>query len=150
MDSLLGLTIPNLRVVLNMQPLGLDTEMQHEEERFDKLVSNIDPEHPSLQSEVGLDKHRDRMRLLMSNKVLPFKAQLIVIACERSPDKLDERMEALRVALGKTGCQPFQPSFLHSFVQLLGERSRADHNQLRQCRHQKPHPVRCLSNPRPR
>ena len=110
MDSLLGLTIPNLRVVLNMQPLGLDTEMQHEEERFAKLVSNIDPQHPSLQSEVGLDKHRDRMRLLMSNKVLPFKAQLIVIACERSPDKLDERMEALRVALGKTGCQPFQPS----------------------------------------
>ena len=37
MDSLLGLTIPNLRVVRTLQPLGLDTEMQHEEERFDKL-----------------------------------------------------------------------------------------------------------------
>jgi hypothetical protein len=56
------------------------------------------------------------MRLLMSNKVIPFKAQLIVIACDRTPDGLDARMEALRAALGKTGAEPFQPSVPTSVI----------------------------------
>jgi hypothetical protein len=110
MEPFLALTVPNLRVVINMQPLAIEAEVRHEEERFNKLMSNLDPRSPSLQSEVGLDKHRERMRLLMSNKVIPFKAQLIVIVCDRTPDGLDARMEALRAALGKTGCEPFQPS----------------------------------------
>jgi hypothetical protein len=57
-----------------------------------------------------MEKHRDRMRLLLSNKVVPFKAQLIVIACDRTPEGLDARMEGLRAALGKTGCEPLQPA----------------------------------------
>jgi TraG P-loop domain len=116
MEPFLALTIPNLRVVVNMQPLPVESEIRHEEERFSKLVSNIDPKSPSLQSEVGLDKHRERMRLLMSNKVIPFKAQLIVIVCDRTPDGLDARMEALRAALGKTGAEPFQPSVPTSVI----------------------------------
>jgi hypothetical protein len=114
MEPFLALTIPNLRVVLNMEPLVIDDEMRHEEERFGKLASNIDPNSPSLQSEVGLDKHRDRMRLLMSNKVVPFRAQLIVIVSDRTPDGLDARLEAVRLALGKTGCEPFEPAIATS------------------------------------
>ena len=67
-EPFFALTIPNLRVVVNMQPLPVESEMRYEEERFAKLVSNIDPQSPSLQSEVGLDKHRERMRRLMSNQ----------------------------------------------------------------------------------
>jgi type IV secretion system protein TrbE len=110
MEPFLAMAIPNLRVVVNMEGLPIDAEMRHEEERFSKLASNIDLKSPSLQSEVGLDKHRDRMRLLMSNKVVPFRAQLIVIVCDRTRDGLDGRIEAVRAALGKTGCEPWQPS----------------------------------------
>ena len=58
-EPFFALTIPNLRVVVNMQPLPVESEMRYEEKRFAKLVSNIDPQSPSLQSEVGLDKHRN-------------------------------------------------------------------------------------------
>src|ERR1700737_2175540 len=116
MEPFFALSVPNLRVVINMQPLPIESEMRHEEERFAKLVSNIDRESPSLQSEVGLDKHRERMRRLMSNQVVPFKARIIVIAHDRTSDGLDARMEALRAALGKTGAEPFQPSVATSEV----------------------------------
>src|SRR3984893_8139627 len=68
MEPFFALTIPNLRVVVNMRPLPVESEMRYEEERFAKLVSNIDPKSPSLQSEVGLDKHRERMRRPMRNQ----------------------------------------------------------------------------------
>jgi hypothetical protein len=109
-EPFFALTIPNLRVVVNMQPLPVESEMRYEEERFAKLVSNIDPQSPSLQSEVGLDKHRERMRRLMSNQVAPFRAQIIVIAHDRTSDGLSVKMEALRAAIGKTGAEPHRPS----------------------------------------
>src|SRR4029077_12984847 len=104
-----ALTIPNLRVVVNMQPLPVESEMRYEEERFAKLISNLDPNSPNLQSEVGLDKHRERMRRLLSNQTIPFKAQIIVVAHDKSRDGLDIKMEALRAAIGKTGAEAHQP-----------------------------------------
>ncbi len=109
-EPFFALTIPNLRVVVNMQPLPVESEMRYEEERFAKLLSNIDPQSPSLQSEVGLDKHRERMRRLMSNQVVPFRAQIIVIAHDRTSDGLSIKMETLRAAVGKTGAEPHRPS----------------------------------------
>jgi hypothetical protein len=109
MDPFLSLTIPGLRVVLNMEPLEMESEIRHEEERFGKLMSNVDPKSPNLQSEVGLDKHRERMRRLLSNQTLPFRAQIIIIAHDRTRDGLDIKMEALRAAIGKTGAEAHQP-----------------------------------------
>jgi len=57
-----------------------------------------------------LEKHRERMRRLMSNQVVPFRAQIIVIAHDRTPDGLDKKMEALRAAIGKTGAELYRPS----------------------------------------
>jgi hypothetical protein len=116
MEPFFALTIPNLRVVVNIQPLPIEGEMRYEEERFNKLLSNLDPKAPSLQSEVGLDKHRDRMRRLMSNQVLPFKAQIIVIGHDRTTDGLDSKMQALRAALGKTGAEPYRPALPTSVI----------------------------------
>jgi hypothetical protein len=110
MEPFFALTIPNLRVVVNMEPLAVDAEMRYEEDRFAKLVSNLDPRSPSLQSEVGLDKHRERMGRLMSNQVLPFRTQIVVIAHDRSCDGLATKMEALRAAIGKTGAESYAPS----------------------------------------
>ena len=109
MEPFFALTIPGLRVVVNMEPLPIESEIRYEEERFGKLISNLDPKSPNLQSEVGLDKHRDRMRRLLSNQTIPFKAQIIVIAHDRTRDGLDIKMEALRAAIGKTGAEAHQP-----------------------------------------
>jgi type IV secretion system protein TrbE len=95
--------------VVNMEPLPIESEIRYEEERFGKLISNLDPKSPNLQSEVGLDKHRERMRRLLSNQTIPFKAQIIVIAHDRTRDGLDIKMEALRAAIGKTGAEAHQP-----------------------------------------
>ena len=108
MEAFFGLTIPGLRVVVNMEPLEMESEIRHEEERFGKLMSNVDPKSPNLQSEVGLDKHRERMRRLLSNQTLPFKAQIIVIAHDRTRDGVDIKMEALRAAIGKSGAEGHQ------------------------------------------
>src|SRR5262249_50207380 len=70
MEPFLALTIPGLRVVVNMEPLEMESEIRHEEERFGKLISNVDAKSPNLQSEVGLDKHRSRMSRLLSNQTI--------------------------------------------------------------------------------
>lgn len=109
MDPFLNLAIPGLRVVLNAEPLSIETEMQYEESRFSKLMSNIDVENPSLESEIGLQKHRDRMARLMSNQTIPFKAQILVLACDRTTEGLDRKMEAVRAAIAKTGAEWHRP-----------------------------------------
>jgi len=112
MDAFLALTMPNLRVVLNMEPTGIDAELLYEQERFSKLWSNAYPKdgEPDPVSIVGLENHQEKIRQLMSNRVLPFKAQLIVIVSDRTPDSLDGRLAAVRAALGKTGCVSYEPS----------------------------------------
>jgi hypothetical protein len=116
MDPFFALTIPNIRVVVNMEPLAVESEMRYEEDRFSKLVTNLDPRSPSLQSEVGLDKHRGRMRRLISNQVLPLRAQIIVIAHDRTSDGLATKMEALRAAIGKTGAEPYRPELVSAAI----------------------------------
>jgi hypothetical protein len=109
MDPFFALSIPGLRVVVNMEPLSVEKELQHEEDRYSKLMSNLDAKNPSLQSEVGLEKHRERARRLMSNKVLPFKAQILAVVHDRTREGLDSKMEAVRAAMGKTGAEPYRP-----------------------------------------
>lgn len=118
MEPFLALTIPNLRVVLNMEPLGIEVSIAHEKERWSKLWSNAYPKEgePDPEAIEGLRKHQENIAKLLSNKLLPFKAQLIVIACDRTRDGLDARLEAVRAALGKTGCTPWQPSVATSTI----------------------------------
>jgi hypothetical protein len=115
MGPLLELTIPNVRVVLNMEPLSVEEEIQHEMERYEKLQTNLD----QASAITGSEEHLQRMRLLMSNKVLPFKGQLLVISCERTSEALDERMAALRAALGNTGCEAYEPALTTSTIEFF-------------------------------
>jgi type IV secretion system protein TrbE len=108
MDPFFALAIPGIRVVLNMEPLPVEGEIRYEEDRFGKLISNLDPRSPNLQSEVGLDKHRDRMRRLLSNQSWPFQAQFIAIGHDKVRENLDVKMESLRAAIGKTGAECYQ------------------------------------------
>jgi hypothetical protein len=110
MDSLFALSVPGVRVVVNAEPLSVDAEIAHEQSEFEKLMSNLDVRSPSLQCEVGLEKHRERMRRLLSNRMVPFKGQVIVIAHDRSPDDLENKLEGIRAALGKAGFTAYQPT----------------------------------------
>jgi type IV secretion system protein TrbE len=112
MEPLMDLTMPNLRIVLNMEPLSIEKEILFEEDRYDKLQTNLD----QASAITGSEEHLEHLKALMSNKVQPFRAQLIVIACERAPDKLDERMQALQAALGKTGCEPYNSALPSSTI----------------------------------
>jgi hypothetical protein len=109
MDPFLHLAIPGLRVVVNAVALDVESEMRHEEARFSKLMSNIDVNNPSLVSEVGLDKHRDRMRRLMSAQTIPYSCQIIVLARDRTADGLDKKMEGVRAVIAKTGAEWHRP-----------------------------------------
>jgi hypothetical protein len=70
MDPFLNLCIPGLYVTVNAEPLSIEAEIQYEEGRYSKLMSNIDATNPSLESEVGLSKHRERMARLLSNQTI--------------------------------------------------------------------------------
>jgi type IV secretion system protein TrbE len=109
MDPFLNLAIPGLRVVVNARPLSVETEMQFEQGRFSKLMSNVSVEHPSLESEVGLGFHRSRMERLMSSETVPFAAQIIAVVSARTATGLDERMEAVRLAVSKTASEAYRP-----------------------------------------
>jgi hypothetical protein len=53
-------------------------------------------------------------RRLLGNQMIPFKAQIIVIVTERTLQGLDIKMEALRTAIGKAGCDSFSPQLTPS------------------------------------
>ena len=58
----------------------MESEIRHEEERFGKLMSNVDPKSPNLQSEVGLDKQQ--ATLVKSEAVIRLrqKSSLLKVA----------------------------------------------------------------------
>jgi hypothetical protein len=118
-----GLAIPGLRIVVNAEPLSVEEEMRVRKERYQQLYSNTVPqkpgEAPDFESVIGVQDEIERGRLLMSNELIPYRAQVIVIVQDRDRDKLDEKMEAVRAAIGKTGAEPYRPSLPTSTLAFL-------------------------------
>ena len=54
MDSFFALSIPGLRLIVNMEPLSVERELQHEEDRYSKLMSNLDAKNPESSERSGL------------------------------------------------------------------------------------------------
>jgi hypothetical protein len=111
MQSFLNLTIPGLRVCVNMFPLSVAEEIRYETKRDEKLAKNVD-----LESRLGREKHESRGRRLMTNEVVPFQAQIIVTLYARTQEKLDNQMEGLRLAIDHSGAQGFLPALAMSSV----------------------------------
>lgn len=116
MGELHALTVPGIRIVLNLQRLPLEAEKRHEQRRYETLLSNLDPKHPSLEAEVGLQTHRDRMAELLSGQKIPFKAQLLVVVYDRTREGLDIKMQSARAAFERTGCETYCPMLPTSAV----------------------------------
>lgn len=119
MDAFLALTVSNVRVVLNIQPLSVTEEMQHERDRYGKLATNVDPKSPDPDAVVGMETHIARLAGLMMNKIAPFKAQLIAIACDKTPEGLDAKLQAVRAALDTTQCESWQPALPTATIALF-------------------------------
>lgn len=105
MEPFFNLTLPGLRVVLNMEPLAVVDEVQHEKSRHAKLSRNVDAE-----AIVGMEEHLERIRDLRSNRSIPFKAQAMVNVYAKSEDELDDKMEAVRAAIDSSGSRGWRPA----------------------------------------
>jgi hypothetical protein len=117
-----NLAIPGLRVVVNAEPLSVEEELRVRKERYQQLYSNTvtrPGETPDFESVIGVQDELDRGKLLMTNELLPFRTRVIVIATDRDRDKLDEKIEAIRAAVGKTGAESYRPALATSTLAFL-------------------------------
>jgi len=124
MQAFFALSIPNITVTVNMEPQEIDAQIQHEEQEWQKLYSNAypkgaNPPPPSLQAIEGMRKHQQNMADLLANKTLPFKCQIVVVATDKTQAGLDIKMEAIRLAIGKTGSKPYLPQLPTSAVEFF-------------------------------
>jgi hypothetical protein len=108
------LTVPGLRVVLNVEPVELRKEIRRLDSEYVNLASNIDEKNPKPSIRHGLAIPDQQIEHLMLGGAHPYRLQLIVVATDRTADGLDAKMEMLRTALWKTGCEPYRPALATS------------------------------------
>jgi hypothetical protein len=115
MTTLLPLTtlaMPGVRVVINAEPTSVEEEKARQNKKYRQLAGNIKADHPDAEVEVGVEKPKNLVRRILEGKDKPFKLQVIVIVNDRSRDELDRKLEAVRVAVSRMECQPFQPALV--------------------------------------
>jgi hypothetical protein len=115
MQIVTGLALPNIRVVVNCYPLSVDKEIiktEEEQEKLERSSENKQGRQAKLRVQAGMEKNALRVRRLMSNQVLPFRAQFIVLAHDETKEGLRSKMAALKGAVGKLGgIRYYEPSW---------------------------------------
>jgi hypothetical protein len=115
MQIVTGLAVPDFRVVVNCYPLSVEKEILKTEEEQEKLERSSENKHgrqAKLRVQAGMEKNALRMRRLMSNQVLPFRAQFVLIAHDETKEGLRSKMAALKGAVGKLGgIRYYEPSW---------------------------------------
>jgi hypothetical protein len=115
MQTITGLAVPNIRVVVNCYPLSVDREIvktEEEQEKLERSSENKKGRQAKLRVQAGMEKNALRVRRLMSNQVLPFRAQFIVLAHDETKEGLRSKMAALKGAVGKLGgIRYYEPSW---------------------------------------
>jgi len=115
MQIITGLAVPNIRVVVNCYPLSVDGEIlktEEEQEKLERSSENKKGRQAKLRVQAGMEKNALRVRRLMSNQVLPFRAQFIVLAHDETKEGLRSKMAALKGAVGKLGgIRYYEPSW---------------------------------------
>lgn len=111
MNVLTGLPMPEYRIVVNITPLDVEKEIQVSEKEYEALQSSMSA-NPKLRMVVAMNNKMERAARLMSNKTLPFKVQLIVMATAGTKEELRPKMAALKSAMGKLhGMQYYEPQW---------------------------------------
>ena len=115
MQIVTGLALPNIRLVVNCYPLSVDKEIiktEEEQEKLERSSENKRGRQPKLRVQAGMEKNALRVRRLMSNQVLPFRAQFIMLAHDETKEGLRSKMAALKGAVGKLGgIRYYEPSW---------------------------------------
>jgi hypothetical protein len=115
MNILTDLPVPNFRMVVNCYPLSVESEIvktESEQEKLERSTENKYGRQAKLRVKAGMEKNELRMRRLMSNQVIPFKAQFILTAYDQAKDGLRSKMAALKGVVGKLGgIRYYEPSW---------------------------------------
>ncbi len=102
MQIVTGLAVPNFRVVVNCYPLSVEKEIlktEEEQEKLERSTENRSGRQAKLRVQAGMEKNAFRVRRLMSNQVIPFRAQFVVIAYDQTKEGLRSKMAALKGAV---------------------------------------------------
>lgn len=105
-EPFFNLSIPGLRVCVNIMPLSASEEIRREDDKYDTLGRN--KLKPSIIA--GMNQHVGRAERLQSNDAVPFKAQIIITIRDKSKDALDDKMEGLKSVIDFVGFQGFRSS----------------------------------------
>ncbi|MBV9492204.1 MAG: hypothetical protein JO069_21120, partial [Verrucomicrobia bacterium] len=110
-----GLAMPNLRMVVNCYPLSIEAEIfktEAAQEKLERSTVNKGGRQAKLRVKAGMERNELRVRRLMSNQVLPYKAQFILIAYDPTKEGLRAKMATLKGVVGKLGgMRYYEPSW---------------------------------------
>jgi hypothetical protein len=110
-----GLAVPNIRMVVNCYPLSIEAEIlktEADQEKLERSTINKGGKQAKLRVKAGMERNELRVRRLMSNQVLPYKAQFILIAYDPTKEGLRSKMATLKGVVGKLGgMRYYEPSW---------------------------------------
>ena len=100
--QLTGLDMLDYSITVNVSPLDVLKEIEKEEGAYEKLQNTIQ-HSPKLRMLAAMQKKGAKISRLMSNEVLPYKAQFIVRCWDQDKAGLRAKLAALRSAISKLG-----------------------------------------------
>ena len=115
---LTGLPLLDYSITVNVKALDTNTEIRREEKASEKLQNAL-RHQPSERMNAALNTRLTRIRRLMSDEVVPFKAQFILRAWDATMPGLQAKLAALEAAIvklhGATYYAPVFPSTARNF-----------------------------------
>ena len=109
--QLTGLPIGDIAITVNVTPLDVSEEIGREEAAAEKLRHTL--RHSSgHRMTSALELKLNRIRRLMSNEVVPFRAQFIIRAWDQSKEGLQQKLGILKSAILKLqSAKYYEPAF---------------------------------------
>ena len=108
--QLTGLGMLDYSITVNIRPLDVMREIEKEESDYEKLQNTIQ-HSPKLRMLAAMQKKGTKISRLMSNEVLPYRAQFILRCWDKDKAGLRAKLAALRSAITKlNGAKYYDPA----------------------------------------
>ena len=109
-SQLTGLGMLDYAITVNIRPLDVMREIEKEEGAYEKLQNTIQ-HSPKLRMLAAMQKKGTKISRLMSNEVLPYRAQFILRCWDKDKSGLRAKLAALRSAITKlNGAKYYDPA----------------------------------------
>ena len=109
-EQLTNLDMLDYAITVNVRPLDVMKEIEKEEGAYEKLQNTIQ-HSPKLRMLAAMQKKGQKISRLMSNEVLPYKAQFILRCWDQDKAGLRAKLAALRSAISKlSGSKYYDPA----------------------------------------